>query len=229
MKFAVCDDEALALEEIITCLEDYAIERKVNIEYETFADYRSLENRIAEFDVFIMDYKTPVIDGLTFAKTIREKFGAEKTIIFITAYDDIVYDAFTVKTHRYILKPLDKTKLFEALDSYIKEKEQSRSLIFKNDGVSDIINASDILYIEVNDKECRVCLDNEQIISRRPISYFEELLNDAGFFRVHRAYLVNLRKIKSYEKSKVELINGEKISMSVRKYQAFCKEYIKLK
>lgn len=229
MKIAVCDDEALALEEIITSLENYAIERKINIEYEAFDNYCLIENRIDDFDIFIMDYKTPVIDGLTFAKTIREEFGAGKTIIFITAYDDIVYDAFKVKTHRYILKPFDESTLFEALDSCIKEKNENRNLIFKNDGVSDIINISDILYIEVNDKECRICLDNEQIISRKPIAYFEDMLKDAGFFRVHRAYLVNLRKIRSYEKSKVELINGEKISMSVRKYPAFCKEYIKLK
>ena len=228
MKIAVCDDEFMALEEIITCLKDFAIERKVNIEYEAFESYEPLGERIDEFDVFIMDYKTPVIDGLTFAKLIREKYSDSKTIIFITAYDDIVYDAFTVKTHRYLLKPLDRNKLFEALDSYISEKNE-KNLVLKSDGISDVINISDIMYIEVNDKECRICTESSQIISRKPISYFENQLSDSGFFRVHRAYLVNLRKIGSYEKSKIQLVNGEAINMSVRKYQDFCREYIRLK
>lgn len=228
MKIAVCDDELMALEEIITCLEDFAIERKVNIEYEAFESYEPLSERIDEFDVFIMDYKTPIIDGLTFAKLIREKYSDSKTIIFITAYDDIVYDAFTVKTHRYLLKPLDRIKLFEALDSYISEKSE-KSFVLKSDGISDVINISDILYIEVNDKECRICTETGQIISRKPISCFENQLSGSGFFRVHRAYLVNLRKIRSYEKSKILLVNGEKIDMSVRRYQDFCREYIRLK
>lgn len=227
MRIAVCDDELVAREAVVTCLEDYSIERKMNIEYEVFESYTLLEPKISEFDVFIMDYQTPEIDGMTFAKKLREKFGDEKTIIFVTSYREIVYDAFAVKTHRFLVKPVERSKFFEALDSCIAAAE--KNLVLKSDGVSDVVNTADILYIEVRGKECYICTESEQIVSRKAITFFEDELEKAGFFRVHRSYLVNMRKVRSFDKSKIELVNGEKIDISARKYAAFCKEFIKLK
>ena len=75
MKIAICDDELVAREQITTFVEDYCIERGVDIGYEVFESYVPLENRIDEFDAFIMDYQTPEIDGMSFAGIIREKYG----------------------------------------------------------------------------------------------------------------------------------------------------------
>lgn len=227
MKIAVCDDELVAREAVVTCLEDYSIERKINIEYEVFESYLSLEPRINDFDIFIMDYQTPEIDGMTFAKTLRDRFGDEKTIIFITSFREIVYDAFTVKTHRFLVKPIDRSKFFEALDSCVIHTD--KNLVLKSDGINDVVNTANILYIEVRGKECYICTEKEQIVSRKAISFFEDELFKAGFFRVHRSYLVNMHQVRSFNKSKIELLNGEKIDISARKYAAFCKEFIKLK
>lgn len=227
MKIAVCDDELIAREAVVTCLEDYSIERKLNIGYEVFESYTVLEPRIGEFDIFIMDYQTPEIDGMTFAKMLREKFGSEKTIIFVTSYREIVYDAFTVNTHRFLVKPIERNKFFEALDSCVTAAD--KNLVLKSDGINDVVNTADILYIEVSGKECYICTESEQIVSRKAITFFEDELEKAGFFRVHRSYLVNMRKVRSFDKSKIELINGEKIDISARKYTAFCKEYLKIK
>ena len=227
MKIAVCDDELVAREAVVTCLEDYSVERKLNIEYEVFESYTLLESKIEEFDIFVIDYQTPEIDGMTFAKILREKFGDEKTIIFVTSFREIVYDAFTVKTHRFLIKPIERNKFFEALDSCITTED--KNLVLKSDGINDVVNTSDILYIEVRGKECYICTESEQIVSRKAITFFEDKLEKAGFFRVHRSYLVNMRKVRSFDKSKIELVNGEKIDISARKYAAFCKEYIKLK
>lgn len=227
MKIAVCDDELVAREAVVTCLEDYLIERNLNIEYSVFESYPALEPEIDKFDVFIMDYQTPETDGMTFAKFLRERYGDSKVIIFVTSFREIVYDAFAVKTHRFLVKPIEREKFFEALDSCVQSAD--KNLVLKSDGINDVINTADIYYIEVRGKECYICLENEQIVSRKTIAFFEDELDKAGFFRVHRSYLVNMRKVRSFDKSKIELVNGEKIDISARKYAAFCKEYIKLK
>lgn len=229
MLIAVCDDELVAREEIVTCIEDYCLEQKIDIKYEVFDSYLPLEKRIDEFDVFFMDYQTPEIDGMSFAQKIRESCGSEKSIIFVTSFREIVYDAFEVNTHRFLLKPVDKNKLFEALDSCVLSGPSSRNLILKSDGYTDIISPDDIYYIEVRGKDCCIYMENDEIISRKTISFFEDELDGAGFFRVHRNYLVNMKKIKSFDKSRIELTNGHKIEISSRKYPAFCKEYLKLK
>ena len=229
MRAAVCDDEKTAREEIITLIEDYCIERAVNIEYEEFESYLPLKERIEEFDVFIMDYQIPEIDGMSFAKTIREKYTDSKAIIFVTSFREIVYDAFSVRTHRFLIKPVDRMKFFEALDSYIYQNSKDKNLVIKNDGFTDVISASDIYYIEVRGKDCFICFENEKIVSRKSVSSLEQELSGGSFFRVHRYYLVNMRKIRSFDKTRIELANGETVEISSRKYPAFCREYLKLK
>lgn len=229
MRIAVCDDELIAREEISTVIEDYIHERKFDVDYELFDSYIMLEPVIEKFDIFIMDYQTPEIDGMTFAKMIRDNFGNGKFIIFVTSYREIVYDAFTVNAHRFLLKPIDKAKLFEALDSCLVEDKENKNLIIRNDGFTNIIKASDVFYIEVAGKESRIWFEDDMISVYRTISSLEDDLSDSDFFRVHRSYLVNMKKIKSFDSNRVELSNGKSIEISSRKYKAFCKKYLSMK
>lgn len=226
MRIAVCDDEKACIDSVVTVLEDYAIERRTDIDYETFERYPDLEDRVGEFDVFVMDYQTPEIDGLTFARKIREQFGEDKTIIFLTSYQEIVYDTFAVRAHRFLVKPVDKQKFFEALDAAVSNSNTNRNLAIKAEGRIELIPLGDILYVEVADKECYICLEEEQVVCRKPISQLEEELIPHGFFRVHRAYLVNMKKIRSFDQKEIEFTNGEKIMMSKRRYKEFCKAYL---
>ncbi len=227
MKIAICDDEKNCLEAVITCIEDYMAERRTEIDYEAFSRYPDLEPRIDEFDVFVMDYMTPEIDGLSFAARIREKYGDNKAIIFVTSFHDIVYDSFSVRTHRFLIKPVNKEKFFEALDSYIKTNTMTRHFTITSDGETDIVNINDILYIEVELKNITVYTSEDQFICRRSITSVEEELTHLGFFRVHRSYLVNMQNIAHFSNDTIELNNGEKIPVSKRSYKSFCKEYLK--
>ena len=153
MKIAVCDDQKIILREISNLIEEYSYNNLYEIKYETFLNYNDLKNRIDEFDIFILDYKMPDIDGLTFSKMIRERFMNSKAIIFITAYPEIVYDTFEVRTHRFIQKPIDQNKFFEALDSYMSDISAEKKLIIKNGDFDIVINLDDIYYFEVSRKD----------------------------------------------------------------------------
>lgn len=122
MRLAICDDEVASQEKIVSCVEDYITERKTDIEYEVFDRCAELESRIDEFGVFVLDYMMPETDGLAFARKIREKYDESKAVIFVTSFPEIVYDTFEVRTLRFLLKPLEKAKLFEAIDAYVQKK-----------------------------------------------------------------------------------------------------------
>lgn len=229
MRFAVCDDELTAREQIVTLLEDYIQSRKLEIEYEVFDNYAELSEQIDQFDLFFVDYMMPEIDGMTFSQNVRNKFGKSKTIIFITAYDEIVYDAFSVQAHRFLTKPLDKFKFYEALDAYLNTNLTTGHIIVQNNGAVTAIDFNDIYYILVDRKELYICTEKEQHLCRRSISSVEEDLEYCDFFRVHRSYLVNMRNIRSFDSKNIEFENGEKIPISTRKYSAFCKAYLKMK
>lgn len=229
MRFAICDDELIARETAVTMLEDYIAERKLNIDYEVFDNYPALADRIEDFEVFLMDYMTPEMDGLSFAKKLRETYGRAKTIIFISSYTDIVYDTFSVQTHRFLTKPIDKNKFFEALDTYFSTNHMTEHIVIQNDGEITVVNLSDIYYILVNRKELYICTKDEQHLCHRSIASVEEELSNCGFFRVHRSYLVNLSNIKSFNNKEIEFEGGEKIPVSTRKYSELCKAYLKMK
>lgn len=92
----------------MSLIEEYPRKSAYGIEATAFSDSEELAKRIDEFDVFLLDYLMPGIDGLELSKRIREKYMTTKTIIFISRYDDIVYDAFEVPPIAISSSPLKK-------------------------------------------------------------------------------------------------------------------------
>lgn len=227
IRIAICDDERQDLDAVAAAVEDYALERKADISYEVFTNYLDLEPRIGEFDIFFIDYAMPQMDGMTFARIIRSTYNGSKTLIFVTRNDWIVYDAFTVQAHRFLRKPLSKEKLFEALDAFFQNGQSAaKTLIVRSRQTISVVNISDILFVEAFGKKTLICTEKEQIVCRRTIASLESELHLHGFFRVHRSYLVNMRKIRRIDQKELELSDGRRIAVSSRKYHAFSREYL---
>lgn len=134
MRIAVCDDLKNDLQTISFLLDDYMLDRKLSIEYELFDSYEELEGKTDEFDLFLLDYDMPGMDGLEFSKLLYEKYGEKKRIVFITAYDTVIYRAFEVRAWRYIVKPVKKEILYEAIDSFLSENKECGTLTVRHDG-----------------------------------------------------------------------------------------------
>lgn len=84
MRIAVCDDDLRELREIMSLIEEYPRKAAYGISATAFSNSEELTERIGEFDVFLLDYRMPDIDGLELARRIREEYMTTKTIIFIS-------------------------------------------------------------------------------------------------------------------------------------------------
>lgn len=155
----------------MSLIEEYPRKSAYGIEATAFSDSEELAKRIDEFDVFLLDYLMPGIDGLELSKRIREKYMTTKTIIFISRYDDIVYDAFEVHAHRYLIKPVEKEKLYQALNELNIDAYAFRRLLVKNGGESMLIDIDKIYFIEVKLKGTRIFTMKKT--ARRGFSYAE--------------------------------------------------------
>lgn len=226
MKIAICDNEPSTLDFVSSVIEDIAFAQSMDIKYEAFLSYESLMRQIGEFDLFIIDYKMPGINGMEFAKKVYSEFGTGKGLIFITAYPEIVYEAFEVRAYRFLVKPLSKEKIIEAVNEYIKDLASSRKLTIRIDDEFNILNTDDIYYMEAARKYTYIYLKDDCIKCRRTITSFENELSDYGFFRIHRSYLVNINKVKKFDSRICILENGEKIFISKKKYDEFCQLYL---
>lgn len=234
MRIAVCDDNRIILDEISAMLDEYSESRKIKIRYSCFESYEEIIDRIDDFDLFLLDYRmndsnkhNSGIDGIEFAKLLREKSGKTKGVIFITAYPEIVYDAFEVRAYRFLTKPIDKQKLFKALDDYTVSCNDSDTLLVKANDEVHVIKISDIYYLEVSRKDTFIYLKDRCLKCHRTISSFEKELEPYGFMRIHRSFIINTRRIVSFDTRTARLDNGEKIFISQKKYPELCEAYLK--
>lgn len=226
MKIAVCDNDIAFLNELTDMIDSYIFDRDVMLNVKKFTNYETLIDHIDEFDIFFLDYKMEGINGLDFAGKIAEKYGDKKRIVFITAYPEIVYEAFEVRAFRFLVKPMIKEKLYKVLDDLFVITNLNPKVVIKTDGETHYIDADDIHYLKVEHKTTSFILDKKEIICHKTMDYFEDYLSGySAFFRIHRSYMVNLKKVKSFRNTYVIMQNGDKLEMSRRRYSDFCKRY----
>ena len=137
-------------------------------------------------------------------------------VIFVTAYDDYAIKAFQYNALHYLLKPIETNELFEAVNRVIQHhtsQTQFHTAInhFTQNKWEKIAipSVSKITYVQI-DQVLRIqadgaysifCLNNgKEMVSTKPIKFYEKLLSDNGFYRVHRSHLVALSHVTEYRK-----------------------------
>ena len=132
------------------------------------------------------------------------------------------------------MKPIEIDELIKAVDyvTEIKEKEnalqeqilvpktnviQGKITIPQQDGF-EIIETKNIMFCKADDNYTEIYLNNnkKKLVSKT-LKYFDDALNQSGFARIHKSYLVNVNEITKYVKGKggsVVLSNGKELSVS---------------
>ena len=218
MRIAICDDETIILDEVSSYIKKYSkLCGKSELEVFPFSSASSLLNSIdngALFDIFMLDVYIGDEMGTTLAREIRAR-EIESPIIFLTTSVEHAPQGYETGTLRYLIKPLEPEKFYEAIDAAClqAEKLQSKLIRFKTENGIESINANNIMYSEAHDHYQYIKLDNGQTIKvRTTVSELYALLakND-GFFRLGSAYIINLRNIKNLTSSAILLYDNTTI------------------
>ena len=200
----IVEDEFPAREELKYFLTKH---KEISLEKEFENPIDSLkylqENKV---DVVFLDINMSELDGMSLGK-ILTKLNPNIKIIFITAYRDYAAEAFEIKAFDYLLKPYSEKRITEVLNnltmikdnSPTKEVEKINKVTVFLDEKMVVLSLDEIYYIEVSEKESLVYTQNEIYTSKLKISKWEEILPKNKFYRTHRAYIVNLDKIKEVE------------------------------
>lgn len=115
---ALCDDDKYIIEELKSCF-DICKGNRIIIDIDEFESGEKLLNSENNYDIIVLDFQLGSTDGLTVAKELRKR-NVLSCIIFLTSYPHFMIDAFEVNTFRFLLKPIDKSKFFKAIDDYVK-------------------------------------------------------------------------------------------------------------
>lgn len=230
IRIAICDDEKNIRAYLRTLVRKQDSESEIT-EYASADEYLSggMEHDLLFLDIE-MKGAASGMDGMSMAKQIRNmELDRQPVIIFVTGYEEYVYDAFDVGAFQYLLKPINEQKFAEvfsrAAEQILSEAEQKKkTLIIQYGSESRAIPLDSIYYLESRNHKVVLYLKEGELEYYAKIGELEEEL--AGqFYRIHRGYLVNLAYVEGYDKAEVTLANGDRMPLS-KKYDDFAAAYL---
>ena len=225
IRIALCDDEKKILDELSGYIKTYAqSENNLNIEVFCFDSARTLMGVLEDgksFDIFVLDVYIGDEMGTTLASNIR-KMGIENPIIFATTSLEHAPESYETGTLRYLIKPINPTKFYEALGVALAQVEKmgERFVKFKTENGVESVQVNHIMCSESRGHYQYITLkDNSQIRVRNTVSeMFATLQKYGGFIRVGSSYIINLQYVKNISRTEVLLYNDIYIPIPRGKY-----------
>lgn len=182
-------------------------------------------------DVVFLDIEMPVINGF---ELLRKLPNMQSRVIFTTAYDQYALKAFRFNAIDYLLKPIDKTELMEAVGKlpelpmlsppmlqYLSEwqKGQAPKKILLPIGQEiHFVNVDQIICCEADGSYCKVYCEGQAkpYMLSKNLKDIEEMVQQPHFIRPHASWLINSHFIEKVVKGEgMEIVLSNQISVPV--------------
>lgn len=241
----IIDDEPSAVSVLTTILQKYC---QADIDLVATAntpeDGKLLIGQLNP-DLVFMDVEMPGMTGMDLVRSFKDPTFR---VVFVTAYDAYALEAFRVSAVDYLLKPIgseDVIKVVQKIKNDVRNELGRLSLQIQNldkllnnhpdnsgqkigIAMSDkivFIHSGDIIYCEANGPYTYVFLtDGQKMVSSKALGEFESQLGGHHFFRIHHHYLINLNRVKEFQRNDggyVIMDNNQKLEVSQRKRKDF--------
>jgi DNA-binding LytR/AlgR family response regulator len=202
-KTLIIDDEPQALRLLERMLKEFP---QINV-LQTFddPDEALAYMRLNHFDLVLMDIQMPNKTGFDVIAEARE-FGLDFHVIFITAHDEYAVEAIRASAFDYLRKPVGRADLEQSLirlerkiaanspladfDHLIQMVKKHRIKIPDRNGYNYYL-PDDIIFIEADGNYSELVLKNRRELVTIGIGNLEEMLQDNGFIRISRSFLIN--------------------------------------
>ncbi len=213
MKCLAIDDEPLALAQISGYIDRVPFLTLVKPCQDAFEAMKVLSEE--DIDLIFVDINMPDLNGMDFVKSLVVR----PLVVFTTAYSEYAVEGFKVDAVDYLLKPFGFQELLKAAEKArrqcefrrqeqgeaVQEVPQDHTLFVKTDYKVVRVNIDDIRYVESMSEYVRIFVEGEEkpILTLMSLSKLEERLHAQYFMRVHRSYIVNLRKVTEVSRLRI--------------------------
>ena len=230
MRIAVIDDRPADRDYIAALVSRWAKDRDTAVTAVPFPsaeaflfDYSEDKN----FDILLLDIEMGAINGVELAKTVRAENDAVQ-MVFITGFPDFIAEGYEVSALHYLMKPVDRDKLFSVLDRAAANLEKAeRRLRVTFERRTDYVPFSKILYLEAQKQYVRIVTDGEEYRMKASLAETVAQL-DEYFFPCQRSFAVNLRHVVRILPDRVVLKNGAEVPISRGMAEKIGREIIRL-
>lgn len=214
MIVAFCDDDEKIISIYEKRLKEIIKEEKLEV---TFLRYSSGENLLFEidgnantFDILYLDIEMGAMNGIETAQLLREK-GCHAEIIFLTACEEYVFQAFDVMPLHYLLKDDYRSEQFKTvfLKAFeCKRKKDNENFFCEFDDHTKVIPLVDISYFEIQNRMITVHFLNETYSFYQTMEELCAILNEQRFIRIHRSFVIQISYIDEIYRKTVKLRCG---------------------
>lgn len=212
IKCLIVDDEPLAIEVLESYLQNLDTFEIIATCQSPFEAYEWLNKK--KIDLVFLDIQLPGMKGTDFIRNM--KFPPK--VILTTAYREYAIEGFDLDVVDYLLKPISFERFFKAVNKFLHyySLQQNVTINTKNNDEDEFI------YIRANKKINKVFLQKikyaesikdyitihtttGEITTKYTLSAFEEILPDKDFLRIHRSYIVAIRRISGFTANAVDV------------------------
>ncbi len=204
------DDEPLAVKKISAYIQKTPFLELVAECRSAFEAMEIINSRTIQ--LLFIDINMPDLNGMEFVKSLAEK----PCVVFTTAYSEYAVEGFQIDATDYLLKPITYSSFLKAANKVKNlidltansQKESMRTtashLFVKSDYKLIRIELDDIKYIESQHEYIKIHLINSiPVLTQLSMKAIEEQLPAGRFMRVHRSYIVNLKRISVIDRNRI--------------------------
>lgn len=214
----IVDDEPLARELIrnyIQKLDNFEIVAECG---DAMKALEALRNH--KVDLMFMDIEMPQITGIEFLKTLKHP----PQVIITTAYREYALEGFELDVIDYLLKPITFERFLKAVNKYFQTatdplgsvenyspaNNNDEAFIYVKENKKVLkVHLNEILYIEGLSEYVKIHTTEKRIVTKASMTSMEEKLPDNDFIRIHKSYIVSLRKIEAFTSTSIEIHGKE--------------------
>jgi DNA-binding LytR/AlgR family response regulator len=205
----VIEDEPLATK----ILTDYIAQVPFLELQKTFKDaiFATEYLRQNQTDLIFLDIHLPKLKGMAFLKTLIKP----PAVIITTAYHQYAVEGFSLNVTDYLLKPIEferfltavtKVKMVGVKMEKAHEKAGERDYIFLNVEKKRVkILFAEIIYVESQREYIKIATPSKEYISKMGTGEIEKMLPANLFKRIHRSFIISLRRLESFTAESVEV------------------------
>ena len=235
IKIALCDNDGKALPVIAGAVDSAFRAQGMRIQICKFKSGSELMAAMEEttFQLILLDIDMPKMDGITVAKKIREQYGSEVEITFVSECEDRVFDALLTQPLGFVRKSNflnDIAALVRLYQKKCSESQSGKTVEFATKSGLLRLKSSQIRYIEGsrNTQLLYLSAREEPTEIRMTMEKLEEMLESDGFIRIHKGYLVNFQFVQRIHSNQVTLQDGIILPIGRSKMEEVKRKYISL-
>lgn len=235
LQIAICDDEQIERELLEKYIQEWADQRNHTVITSSFSGGKALLQGFHQntYDLLLLDIQMQAPDGMSVARTIRES-GYDTGIFFITGYEDYLEEGYEVEAFRYLLKPVNKEKLWDAFDKFLLRRKKAiqqaqRFWTLDTPDGQKRVALGEILYLESFGHTCKLYTHAESFLVKMGISDMEKQMQSLGLaaFRCHRSYLINIAQVTNVGREYAIMANGPEVPISRKMYHSLNQTFIR--